>query len=76
MDIQAELNWIHQEIDKVNDPTFLEKLKTLLKSRQKPISETVEEYNNDIESALDNIAKGNFVAEEEAKSISKRWSQK
>ena len=76
MDIQAELNWIHQEIDKVNDPTFLEKLKTLLKSRQKTSIETVEEYNNDIESALDTIAKGNFVAEEEARSISKKWNRK
>lgn len=76
MDIQAELNWIHQEIDKVNDPTFLEKLKTLLKSRQKSSIETVEEYNCDIESALDNIAKGNFVAEEEARSISKKWNRK
>ena len=76
MDIQAELNWIHQEIDKVNDPTFLEKLKPLLKSRQKSSIETVEEYNNDIESALDNIAKGNFVAEEEARSISKKWNRK
>lgn len=76
MDIQAELNWIHQEIDKVNDPTFLEKLKTLLKSRQTSSIETVEKYNYDIESALDNIAKGNFVAEEEARSISKKWNRK
>lgn len=76
MDIQAELNWIHQEIDKVNDPTFLEKLKALLKSRQQPSIDTVEEYNADIESALDNIAKGNFVAEEEARSISKKWNRK
>lgn len=76
MNIQAELNWIHKEIDKVNDPTFLEKLKTLLKSRQKTSIESVEEYNNDIESALDNIAKGNFVAEEEARSISKKWNRK
>lgn len=76
MDIQAELNWIHQEIDKVNDPTFLQKLKTLLKSRQKSSVETVEEYNYDIETALTNIANGNFVAEEEAKSISKKWNRK
>lgn len=76
MDIQAELNWIHQEIDKVNDPTFLEKLKALLKSRQKSSIETVEEYNYDIETALDNIAKGNFVAEEDARSISKKWNRK
>ena len=32
MDIQAEINWIHQEIDKVKDPTFIEKLKHLLQS--------------------------------------------
>lgn len=76
MDIQVELNWIHQEIDKVNDPTFLEKLKILLQSRQKPSIETVDEYNNDIESALDNIARGNFVAEEEARIISKKWNRK
>jgi hypothetical protein len=34
MDIQAELNWIHQEINKVSDPTFLEKLKTKSKAPQ------------------------------------------
>ena len=76
MDIQAELNWIHQEINKVSDPTFLEKLKTLLISRQKKSVETVEEYNYDIEKAFDNIAKGNIVAEEEARSISKKWNRK
>lgn len=32
MDIQAEINWIHQEIDKVKDPSFVEKLKHLLQS--------------------------------------------
>lgn len=76
MDIQAELNWIHQEIDKVKDPTFLEKLKTLLKSKNESSTQTVEEYNYDIEKALDNIAKGNFVAEEEARSIAKKWNRK
>ena len=76
MDIQSERNWIHQEIDKVKDTSFLEKLKTLLKSRNESSIESVEEYNYDIEKALDSIAKGNFVAEEEAKSISKKWNRK
>ncbi len=75
MDIQAERNWIHQEIDKVKDTAFLEKLKTLLKSRNESV-QSVEEYNYDIESALNNIAKGNFVSEEEAKIISKKWNRK
>ena len=30
MDIQAEINWIHQEIDKVKDHSFVEKLKHIL----------------------------------------------
>ena len=76
MDIQSERNWIHQEIDKVKDTSFLEKLKTLLKSRNESSTESIEEYNYDIEKALDSIAKGNFVAEEEAKSISKKWNRK
>lgn len=32
MDIQAEINWIHQENDKVKDPSFVDKLKHLLLS--------------------------------------------
>ena len=76
MDIQSERNWIHQEIDKVKDTSFLEKLKTLLKSRNESSTESIEEYNYDIEKALDSISKGNFVAEEEAKSISKKWNRK
>jgi len=76
MDIQAERNWIHQEIDKVKDTSFLEKLKNLLMARNESSIQSVEEYNYDIEKALDSIAKGNFVAEEEAKSISKKWNRK
>ena len=76
MDIQAERNWIHQEIDKVKDTDFLEKLKNLLQSRTNQKVESVENYNYDIDKALDSIAKGNFVAEEEVKSISKKWNRK
>ena len=76
MDIQAERNWIHQEIDKVKDVSFLEKLKTLLKYRNETSVQTVEGYNHDIDKALESIAKGNFVSEEEAKSISKKWNRK
>lgn len=76
MDIQAEINWIHQEIDKVKDPTFIEKMKHLLQSINTPSETTVAEYNIDIENALENIKKGNFHTEEEAKAISKKWGRK
>ena len=76
MDIQAEINWIHQEIDKVNDPTFIEKMKHLLQSINTPSETTIAEHNADIENALENIKKGNFHTEEEAKAISKKWGRK
>jgi hypothetical protein len=28
MDLQADLKWIHQELDNVKDPTFIEAIKT------------------------------------------------
>ncbi|MCV9931905.1 hypothetical protein OIU80_06370 [Flavobacterium sp. LS1R47] len=55
MDIQAEINWIHQEIDKVKDPTFVEKLKSLLQSINNPTVDSDVVYNIDIENALEDI---------------------
>jgi len=76
MDIQAEINWIHQEIDKVKDPTFIEKMKHLLQSLNSSSEVTNAEYNADIENALENIKNGNFYSEDEAKEISKKWGRK
>ena len=76
MDIQAEINWIHQEIDKVKDPNFIEKMKHLLQSINTPAETSVKEYNEDIENALESIKNGNFHTEEEAKAISKKWGRK
>ncbi|MFK7900751.1 MAG: hypothetical protein AB8B61_08330 [Cyclobacteriaceae bacterium] len=33
MNLQADINWIHQEIDKIRDPQFLVRVKSLLKER-------------------------------------------
>lgn len=76
MDIQAEINWIHQEIDKVKDPSFVEKLKHLLQSINNTSVDSDASYNLDIENALNNIKKGNFYTEGEAKEIAKKWGRK
>lgn len=76
MDIQAEINWIHQELDKVKDPSFVEKLKHLLQSINSTADVTTIDYNNEIDNALDSIKKGHFYTDEEAKSISKKWGRK
>jgi hypothetical protein len=76
MDIQAEINWIHQEIDKVKDPSFVEKLKRLLISTQSNSELIAIDYNIDIEKALASIKNGHFYSENEAREISKKWGRK
>ncbi len=75
MDIVAEKNWIHQEIDKVNDISFVEKLKHLLEFTNSEKKDTIENYNLDIEKAIQNIEKGSFYNQEEAILISKKWGR-
>jgi hypothetical protein len=57
MDIQAEINWIDQEIDKVKDSSFVEKLKHLLQSINNTSVDSDAAYNLDIENAIENIKK-------------------
>lgn len=76
MDIQADLNWIHQEIDKVKDPSFIEKLKVLLQPNKDKSIISDENYDFEIEKALENIKNGRFYSEIEAKEISKKWGRK
>ena len=45
MDIRADINWIHQEIDKVKDPNFIEKIKRLLETINTSKEATAAEYN-------------------------------
>ena len=74
METTADINWIHQEIDKVNDANFIEKLKHLLQNYSHDDSDV--NYNLDIEKSLKNISEGNYFSNEEAKNISKGWGRK
>ncbi len=73
MNTQTDIKWIHQEIDKVKDDSFIEKLKHLLQNFGKV--ETTESYNIDIDKALQSISEGNFYNEEEVKLSAKKWSK-
>ena len=41
MNIQADLQWIHKELDSVEDPTFIEAIKNMLKYRKKVVQREV-----------------------------------
>ncbi|PCE63162.1 hypothetical protein [Sediminicola luteus] len=78
MDLQAELKWIHEEIDKVNDPTLVRAIKAILMQRHKVpgndvLRETLETYNKEIDRANAEIDKGEYLTHEQVKNLTKEW---
>lgn len=79
MNIQAELNWIHKELDEVKDPNLLEAIKNILKYRKKVIQSeqriSVEQYNKEIDESIAQIEKGEFYTHQEVKERMKQWGR-
>jgi hypothetical protein len=76
MDLQAELKWIHQELDTVKDETLLEAIKNILKYRKKvtqPERISIEQYNEEIDEAILRVENGDFYTQEEAEKIMTKW---
>ncbi len=75
MDMQADLKWIHQELDNVKDPAILEAIKNMLKYREKNSSKRVSlnEYNREIEDAEKDIENGNFYTQEQVEKLVNEW---
>jgi SMC interacting uncharacterized protein involved in chromosome segregation len=73
MDLQADLKWIHQELDNVKDPTLLEAIKNMLKYRTKSNPQTIEEYNRDIELAEEDIKAGRVYTQNQIEDLREQW---
>lgn len=76
MDIQADINWIHKELDEVKDATLLQAIKNILKYRSKETSSkriSLEQYNKEIDEAVKDIENGEFYTQEEARKIASQW---
>lgn len=78
MDLQADLKWIHNELDKVKDPTFIEAIKNMLKYNNKVTSEriNIEEYNKELEASEKEIEQGDFYSQEEVRERVSHWGRK
>lgn len=62
--MQADLKWIHEQIDKVNDPFLIKKLKHLLLSFNASHNTN---SNQDSENALKSIEDEYYFSEEKAR---------
>ena len=76
MDVQADLKWIQQELQSVEDPAFLAVIKNMLEYRKKIVHSqriSIEQYNKEIDEAIQDIENGEHYTQEEAKKIADQW---
>ena len=75
MDLRTDIKWIHEEIDKVEDPTFLEAIKNLLKYRNKvtPGRISIEQYNRELDESEAQIERGEFHTQDQVRQIIDGW---
>ncbi|MCC4212261.1 hypothetical protein [Leeuwenhoekiella parthenopeia] len=77
MSVQADLKWIHEELDKVNDPLFIEAIKNMLKYNKKVSSQriSIEEYNKELDTSIAQIESGQTFTDEQMRERIKKWGE-
>ncbi|MEX0998210.1 MAG: hypothetical protein WDZ45_14250 [Flavobacteriaceae bacterium] len=77
IDLQADLKWIHQELDTIKDPVFIEAIKNMLKYRKKASTEglSIEEYNIKIDASIAQIESGKTYTHQEMGDRIKQWAK-
>ena len=76
MDLQADIKWIQKELNKVEDKTLLDAIKSMLKYRAKVIQQkriSIEQYNKEVNEAIARVENGEFYTQEEAENIMDKW---
>lgn len=77
MDLRADLEWIHKELDKVKDPVFIEAIKNMLKYNKKVSSEriSIEQYNLEIDASIAQIESGKTYTHQQMGERIKQWGK-
>jgi predicted transcriptional regulator len=76
MDLQADIKWIHKELDEVKDATLLQAIKNILKYRTKNIQPeriSIKQYNKEIDEAEARVENGEFYTQEEVEKMMEKW---
>ncbi len=75
MDVQTEIKWIQNELNKVRDPDLIEIIKRLLLLRKKSLAFTLEEYNHDIAESEKDIVAGRIYAYKQIENLNTEWKK-
>ena len=76
MDLQADIKWIHKELDQVKDATLLQAIKNILKYRTKETQSeriSIEQYNKELDDAEKRVDNGEFYTQEEVEKMMEKW---
>lgn len=69
-------NILISHINQIEDEIFLNALKTIIESKSKAQNDYLEEYNNELLLAEEEIEKGNFFSHQEVKDKMEQWKKK
>jgi len=73
MNIQADIEWIYKELNKLKDPELILAFKRLLQKRKKNQPMTLEAYNREIDQAEKDIKEGRMLTIDELKNNRSKW---
>lgn len=68
-------NILISHINQIEDESFLNALKTIIESKSKAQNDYLEEYNNELLLAEEEIEKGNFFSHQEVKDKMEQWKK-
>ena len=75
MDLEARKYEFIQKLFNVNE-TLFEKLETIInKETKEPKRISLEQYNKEIDEAIEDVENGNFYTQEEARKIASQWQK-
>lgn len=73
MDLQTELQWVHNELDKVKDPEVVALFKRLLELRKQKGPQSLADYNREIEAAEKDIETGALFTVHQLRESKEKW---
>ena len=80
MDLQADIQWIKNELSHVSDPKLIEAFKNLLQYRKskldKDYSIAIEQYNKDLQVSEKEIEEGAYYSHDQVQKIASQWGNK
>ena len=68
-----EMNACFRELNVAEQQSVLQMVKTFLESRQNKKRLSINQYNNDIDKAMNRINKGKFITQEDVEKESEEW---